>query len=182
MSRLQIPSSIEAAPEVTRPALAEVKRQLGVVPNLHRLLALSPASLAGYLALSDALGKGELDLKTRGRLALTVAETNGCDYCLSAHTFIGKNMLHLDEAELSANRDASSSDAKAQAALRFAAQVVRSRGRVSDAELQAVKAAGFTESAVVEIVMHTIVNTLTNYVNTVAQTDIDFPVVTQRAR
>lgn len=182
MSRLQIPSSIEAAPETTRPALEAVKRQLGVVPNLHRLLASSPAALNGYLALADALGKGGLDPKTRGRIALTVAETNGCDYCLSAHTFIGKNMLHLDDAELSASRDASSSDAKAQAALRFAAQVVRSRGHVSDAELQTVKAAGFNQSEVMEIVLHVIVNTLTNYVNTVAQTDIDFPVVTQRAR
>lgn len=182
MSRLQIPSTIEAAPEVTRPALEAVKKQLGVVPNLYRLLASSPAALAGYQGLSEALGQGELDLKTRGRLALTVAEENGCDYCLSAHTFIGKNLLHLDEAELTANRDAASSDAKSQAALRFAAQVVRARGHVSDAELQAVKAAGFNQAQVMEIVMHTIVNTLTNYVNTIAQTEIDFPVVTHRAR
>lgn len=182
MSRLQIPATIDAAPEVTRPALEAVKKQLGVVPNLHRLLASSPAALNGYLALSDALGKGELDLATRGRLALTVAETNGCDYCLSAHSYIGKNMLRLDDAELSANRDASSSDPKAQAALRFATQVVRTRGHVSDAELQAVKAVGFSQSQVLEIVTHTVLNTLTNYVNTVAKTDIDFPVITHRAR
>jgi uncharacterized peroxidase-related enzyme len=182
MSRLQTPATIDAAPEVTRPALEAVKKQLGVVPNLHRVLATSPAALNGYLALGEALGKGELDLKTRGRLALTVAETNGCDYCLSAHTFIGKNMLQLDDAELSANRDASSNDPKAQAALRFAAQVVRARGHVTDAELQAVQAAGFTQAQVLEIVMHTIVNTLTNYVNTVAKTDIDFPVVAHKAR
>lgn len=103
--------------------------------------------------MSDALGKGELDLKTRGRLALTVAENNGCGHCLSAHTYIGKNMLQLDDAELSANRDASSGDPKAQAALRFAAQVVRARGHVSDGDLAAVQAAGYSQAQVLEIVM-----------------------------
>lgn len=182
MSRLQTPATIDAAPAVTRPALEAVQKQLGVVPNLHRVLASSPVALQGYLALGEALGKGELDLKTRGRLAMTVAENNGCGYCLSAHAFIGKNLLHLDEAELSANRDASSSDVKARAALQFAAQVVRARGHVSDAELRAVQAAGFSQAQVLEIVMHTVLNTLTNYVNSVAQTDIDFPVVSPRAR
>ncbi len=182
MSRLQTPASIDAAPEVTRPSLEAVKKQLGVVPNLHRLLASSPVTLNGYLALSDALGKGELDLKTRGRLALTVAENNGCGYCLSAHTYIGKNMLQLDDAEVSANRDASSGDPKAQAALRFAAQVVRARGHVSDGDLAAVQAAGYSQAQVLEIVMHTVLHTLTNYVNTVANTDVDFPAVTPRAR
>lgn len=182
MSRLNIPATIDAAPEATRPALEAVKKQLGVVPNLYRLLASSPAALNGYLALSEALGKGQLDLKTRGRVALTVAEANGCDYCLSAHTFIGKNLLHLDEAELNANRDATSGDPKAAAALRFTAQVVRQRGHVSDAELEAVRAAGFSQAEVLELVLHATLNTLTNYVNTIAKTDIDFPVVNGRAR
>lgn len=180
-SRLEVPATIAAAPATTHASLEAVKKQLGVVPNLHRLLASSPASLAGYLGLNEALGKGDLDASTRGRIALTVAELNGCNYCLSAHTFIGKNLLKLDEAELQANRDASSADAKANAAVRFAAQVVKIRGHVTDLELQAVTAAGFTQAQVLEIVLHTVLNTLTNYVNTVAQTDIDFPVVTRRA-
>jgi uncharacterized peroxidase-related enzyme len=180
-SRLQVPATVAVAPAPTQPALETVKKQLGVVPNLYRLLASSPAALAGYLALGEALGNGELDVTTRGRIALTVAEVNGCNYCLSAHTFIGKNMLKLDEAELQANRDAASSDPKANAAVRFAAQVVKARGHVSDDELHAVKAAGFNQAQVLEIVLHTVLNTLTNYVNTVADTDIDFPVVTRKA-
>jgi uncharacterized peroxidase-related enzyme len=180
-SRLEVPATIAAAPAPTRPALEGVKQKLGVVPNLHRLLASSPASLAGYLALGDALGAGELDVATRGRIALTVAELNGCEYCLSAHTFIGKNLLKLDDTELNANRAASSSDPRASAAVRFAAQVVKARGHVTDAEVQAVKAAGFSQAQVLEIVLHTVLNTLTNYVNTVAQTDIDFPHVTRKA-
>jgi uncharacterized peroxidase-related enzyme len=181
-TRLETPATIDAAPEVTRPALEAVKKQLGSVPNLHRVLASSPATLDAYLALGTALNKGTLDPKTRDRLAITVAEVNGCDYCLSAHTFLGKNLRKLDDAELNANRDAASSDPKAQAALRFAAQVVKARGHVTDADVAAVKAAGFTQAQVLEIVAHTALNTLTNYVNTVAQTEIDFPVVTHHAR
>lgn len=181
-TRLETPPTIAAAPEVTRPALEAVQKQLGSVPNLHRVLASSPATLDAYLALGAALNKGALDPKTRDRLAITVAEVNGCDYCLSAHTFLGKNLRKLDDAELNANRDASSSDPKAQAALRFAAQVVKARGHVTDVDVAAVKAAGFTQAQVLEIVAHTALNTLTNYVNTVAQTEIDFPVVTHHAR
>lgn len=151
------------------------------MPNLFRILGNSPAALEGYLGLSGALNKGKLDGRTRARLAMTVAEANGCDYCLSAHTYLGKNLAKLDDAELTANRDGSSSDPKAQAALRFAAQIVRERGHVSDATLQAAKSAGFDDAELIEIVLHVALNTLTNYVNSVGGTEIDFPVVRRRS-
>ena len=182
MSRIQTPASVEASPVAAQPLLEAVKKQLGVVPNLFRVVGNSPAALEGYLGLNGALGKGTLDARTRERIALTVAEINGCDYCLSAHTYLGKNLAKLDDAELAANREAGSSDAKAAAALRFAARVVRERGHVSDVDVQAVKDAGYTEAQVIEIVLHVALNTLTNYVNEVAKTDIDFPVVTHRAK
>ena len=182
MTRLETPASVVAAPEVTRPSLLAVQKQLGVVPNLYRLLASSPAALEGFLALSSALGKGELDAKTRGRLALTVAELNGCDYCLSAHSYLGKNLLKLEDAEMTANREGRSTDARASAAVHFAAQVVRARGHVTDEDVQQVKAAGYSQAQILEIVLHTVVNTLTNYVNTVAKTEIDFPVVAHHPR
>lgn len=182
MSRIQTPASIEASPAAAQPLLEGVKKQLGVVPNLFRVVGNSPAALEGYLGLNGALGKGTLDARTRERIALTVAEINGCDYCLSAHTYLGKNVAKLDDAELAANRDASSSDAKAKAALHFAAKVVRERGHVSDVDVQDVKDAGYTEAQVIEIVLHVALNTLTNYVNEVARTEIDFPVVTHHAR
>ncbi len=181
MSRLHIPTSIEASPATAQPLLEAVRKQLGGVPNLFRLIASSPAALEGYLGLSGALGRGKLDARTRARLALVVAEENGCDYCLSAHTALGK-LARLDDAEMTANRDAASSDPAAAAALRFAAQVVRQRGRVSDADLAAVRAAGHDDAAIVEIVLHVALNTLTNYVNTVAATEVDFPLVSHRPR
>jgi uncharacterized peroxidase-related enzyme len=177
MSRFPIAPTLDAAPAAAQPLLKAVNAQLGVVPNLFRLLAASPAALEGTLGLSGALGKGALDAKTRGRIALTVAEANGCNYCLSAHAYIGKNMLKLSEAEVAANRNARSDDAKAEAALTFANKVVQVRGHVSDADIQAVRAAGYSDAQILEIVLHVAFNTLTNYVNVVADTDIDFPVL-----
>jgi len=181
MSRIAIPASIEASPERSRPLLEAVTKMLGSAPNLFRVVGNSPAALEGYLGLSGALGKGTLEPKTRERIALAVAQVNGCDYCLAAHHYLGTNMAKLDEAEIMANRRGTSNDPKAEAAVRFAVAVVRERGHVSDAALQAVKMAGYTDAQVIEIVLHVALNTLTNYVNSVAGTDIDFPAVTALA-
>jgi uncharacterized peroxidase-related enzyme len=178
MSRIPTPAAISDAPAASQPLLEAVKKQLGVVPNLFRLVANSPAALQGYLGLSGALGKGALPAATRERIALAVAEINGCDYCLSAHTYLGKNLAKLDEAEIAANRKGASNDPKADAAVRFAARVARERGHVNDEDLRAVKLAGYDDAQVIEIVQHVALNTWTNYINTVAETDIDFPVVT----
>ena len=180
MSRIPIPAAINDAPAASRPLLEAVKKQLGVVPNLFRLVANSPAALQGYLDLSAALGKGALPAATRERIALAVAEINGCDYCLSAHTYLGKNLAKLDDAEITANRSGASSDPKADAAVRFAAKVARERGHVSEDDVRAVKLAGYDDAQVIEIVLHVALNTWTNYINQVAKTDIDFPVVTAR--
>jgi uncharacterized peroxidase-related enzyme len=182
MSRIPTPASIEASPAAAQPLLEAVKKQLGVAPNLFRVVANSPAALEGYLGLNGALGKGQLDARTRERIAMAVAEINGCDYCLSAHTYLGKNLARLDDAELAANREGGSMDAMAAAAVRFATQVTRERGHVTDADVQAVKAAGYSDGQVIEIVLHVALNTLTNYVNEVAKTEIDFPVVQHRAK
>jgi uncharacterized peroxidase-related enzyme len=176
MSRLNIPT-VDAAPEASKPLLAAVKQQLGVVPNLMKLVGHSPAALEGYLSLNGALAKGTLDTKLRERIALGVAEFNGCDYCLSAHSYLGANVAKLNQTELDAARDFHSEDVRADAALRFARRVAESHGRVSDAELATLRAAGFDEAGVIEIVVNVALNVLTNYVNNVAQTDIDFPKV-----
>jgi len=181
MPRLPTPASIETSPAAARPLLAAVEKQLGVVPNLFRLVGNSPAALEGFLGLFGALGKGELEPATRERIALAVAEVNGCDYCLSAHTYLGKNLAKLSEAEIAANRDGSSTDSKADAAVRFAVKVTKARGHVSDADVQAVRHAGYSDAQLIEIVLHVALNTLTNYVNEVAKTEIDFPVVTAKA-
>lgn len=178
MSRLQIPGTIDASPAASQPRLEAVKKQLGVVPNLFRLVGTSPVALEGYLGLSGALAKGTLDARTREQLALVVAEENACDYCLSAHSYLGKNLAKLDDADLSAAREAKASDPKIAAALRFAKAVVRERGHVSTKAIGEARSAGWSDAQIVEIVMHVAVNVLTNYVNSVAETEVDFPHVT----
>ena len=175
MSRLTIPTRKDA-PAKSQPLLDAVEKQLGVVPNLFRLVGSSPAALEGYLGLNSALGR-TLDAKTRERIALAIAQANGCDYCLSAHTYLGLNLARIDETEIALNRAGHSGDAKADAAVVFARRVLDARGRVSDGDIAEVRLAGFSEAQLIEIVASVALNVLTNYINNVAETDIDFPVV-----
>lgn len=179
MTRISIPAA-DQTPAASRPLLDAVNKQLGVVPNLMKVLGNSPAALGGYLNLNGALARGTIGAKSGERIALAIAEFNRCGYCLAAHTYLGKNVAKLDDTEIAANRDGSSSDPKADAAVRFAVNVAQERGHVSDAAVQAVKSAGYSDAEVMEIVLHVALNTLTNYVNEVAQTKIDFPAVELR--
>ncbi|WP_421737576.1 carboxymuconolactone decarboxylase family protein [Caulobacter sp.] len=175
MSRLAIPAR-DAAPAASQPLLDAVEKQLGVVPNLYRLVASSTPALQGLLGFGGALAK-TLDVKTRERIAIAVAQANGCDYCLSAHTYLGLNLAKIDAAEIALNRQGGSSDPKANAAVHFARLVVDTRGKVSDMDLAAVKTAGFSDAQIIEIVSVAVENVLTNFLNNVAETEIDFPVV-----
>lgn len=177
MSRLNTPTTIDAAPTATHTSLKAVEKQLGRVPNMFRVVANSPAALTGYLQLSAASAQGGLGTATLERIALAVAEINGCDYCLAAHSFLGRKVAKLDDAELTANRSGASNDPKADAAVRFAAAVVRQRGQVSNDQVQAVLNAGYSDAHVVDILLAVALNTFTNYVNEVTQTEVDFPAV-----
>ena len=175
MSRITVPS-FETAPAASQPMLEAVRKQLGVIPNSFRVLSLSPAALQGLLGLNGALGKA-LDLKTRERIAIAIAQSNDCDYCLSAHSYIGLNLAKIDAAEIGLARKGGSADPRANAAVAFALRINEERGKVSDADMQAVKAAGFTDGQIVEIIAVVAENIFTNLLNIVAGTEIDFPVV-----
>ena len=175
MSRISIPT-LESAPAASTPLLDGVHRKLGVVPNMFRVIAVSPAALEGFLGFNGALSR-TLDVKTRERIAIAVAETNGCDYCLSAHTYFGLNLAHITAEDATMAREGSSTDAKAAAAVRFAVKVVKTRGAVGDTDIAAVKEAGFGEAQIIEIIGLVAENVFTNLLNKVAQTDIDFPVL-----
>jgi uncharacterized peroxidase-related enzyme len=167
----------EAAPAAARPLLDGVAKGLGNVPNLFRVLANAPSALEGYLALSGALAKGRLDAGLRERIALAVSEFNRCDYCLAAHTYLGRNVAKLGDPEIQAARDGTSADARARAAVQFALAVAARRGHVPDEALTAVRVAGFDDAEVLEIVGAVALNVLTNYTNSVAATAVDFPAV-----
>lgn len=175
MSRIAIPSR-DDAPAASKPVLDAVHKQLGTIPNLFRLIALSPTTLEGFAAYSGALNK-TLDAKTRERIALAVAEVNGCNYCLSAHSYVALNLVKISAEEIALNRKGTSGDAKASAAVRFAAKVAYSRGHVEEAEVTALRSAGYSDAQVVEVVALVALNVFTNFLGNAVKTDIDFPVV-----
>jgi len=151
-----------------------VKGKIGMVPNLMRTLGHSPAALGAYLGFSAALDHGVLAGQVREQIALAVAETNACDYCLAAHSLIGKGAGLSADAILAARR-VEAADAKTDALLKFAAAVVEARGLVSDEAIAAVRAAGASDAEIIETVAHVALNILTNYTNHVARTVVDFP-------
>lgn len=177
MSRIPTPATIDAAPEASQGSLKAVNNLLGSVPNMFRLIGNSPQTLEGYLGLNGALGNGSLDAPTRERIALAVAEVNGCNYCLAAHTYLGTNLAKLSADEIETNRRGSSNNTRAAAVVSFAVKVTKNRGQVTDADIQAVRDAGYSDAEIVEIVGHVGLNTLTNYINEVLGTEIDFPIV-----
>ncbi len=156
--------------------LDAVQSALGMVPNFIRVLANSPAALNAFLGLHGIAGAGSLDPKTRERIALAVAEQNACQYCVSAHTAIGRR-AGLDNQEMLANRQGRSSDAKADAALTFATALVEHDGEVTKADFEAVRASGHSDAEIVEIITHVAMNIFTNLLGKSTQVEIDFPKV-----
>lgn len=161
--------------------LDQVQRDLGMTPNVVRVLANAPQALEGYLGLSGALAQGVLPVKLREQLALVVAETNGCDYCLAAHGALGK-MVGLSEQDVSDARQGNAVDRRTEAALKFARKLVDQRGQVSDSDVARLRQMGFGDDALAEIIAHVALNTFTNYFNHVASTEVDFPPVDAQPR
>jgi len=167
------PAQADAATAAT---FAAVKAKLGVLPNLFRTLAHSPVALNGYLGLSDTVAGGTLGAARREIVALAVAQANACGYCLAAHTLIGKG-AGLSDAAVRAARAGDGLDAADAALAAFAYKLTETRGMVGDADLAAFKLAGFDDGAALEVVTLVALNTLTNYANHLAGTEIDFPKV-----
>lgn len=174
MSRIK--PVLETTHDGIRRSFNAIERQLGVVPNMMRTMAQSPRLIEGYLALSGTLSRGLLPATVQEQIALAVAEANGCNYCLSAHTALGRR-AGLSDEQLTVSREGRAADPKANAALQFAMAVLRHRGGVSDEELAHVRAAGFSDAEIAEIIGHVGLNVLTNYFNRAADTEIDFPMV-----
>jgi uncharacterized peroxidase-related enzyme len=174
-----MPRLPQVAPEHANAQQAElftaVKSKLGRVPNLFTTLANSPAALRGYLDFSAALGAGAgLTAQQREIASLVTAEANGCEYCLAAHSTVGK-IVGLKPDAIEAARRGDGIDEANRAVARFAKAVVESRGRVADAELDEFHSAGFGDDAVAEIVANVAINVFTNYFNNLAETEVDFP-------
>src|SRR5215472_4801152 len=160
----------------TKRLLGQVRRKLGLVPNFFRVLANAPVALEGYLNFSAALGGGSLDNRVREQIAIAVAESNLCRYCLNAHTFLAEK-AGLSHEEIASAVRANSADPRTDAVLKLVRVIIVQRGEVSDAELERARAAGLTDGELVETVANIALNIFTNYLNHVARTPIDFPEV-----
>ena len=156
--------------------LDAVQVKLGTTPNMMKAMAGS-AVLEGYLGLSGALETGSISPATAERIAIAVAESNGCSYCLSAHSYLAEHVAKIDAADIELARQYRSDDLKARATLTFAEAILRTHGGVNDGDLDAARSAGLSDAELAEIVGHVAVSVLTNYFNRAFAIDVDFPVV-----
>jgi len=162
-----------AASGKTAKLLEAVQAKMGRVPNIVRVFANSPAALEAYLGFSGALAASKLSAKFRERVALLVAQVSECRYCVAAHTAIGKSVgLGADEIAAALRGEAPGS--KEASGLLFARRLVEARGQVSEADLAAVRRGGYEEGEIVELVAVVLLNLFTNYINHVADTEVDF--------
>ncbi|MPW22656.1 carboxymuconolactone decarboxylase family protein [Paraburkholderia sp. CNPSo 3157] len=174
MSRIDIPGRQDTAASSLQPLFHFVSRRFGFVPDLYRILSISPHSLTGLMEMQAALSR-TLDVRTHERIAIAVSEVNGCDYCISAHSYIGHYFAKLIPEEIALNRMGRSLDRTAEAAVRFARKVSVSRGKVETDDLNDVRAAGYSDAQIVEIIALCAQVFLTNLLANVFDIQPDFP-------
>jgi len=175
MSRIEAVNPKEATGE-TKELLDAVQQKLGMVPNIMRVFANSPKALAAFLGLFENIGQGVLDPKIGERIALAVGESNGCQYCVSAHTAIAQK-AGLDRDEIANARRGSSADSKADAAVKLASALNKNRGNITTIQFTQAKEAGLSDAEIVEIITHVGLNFLNNVLSNSMQVKIDFPEV-----
>jgi len=168
------PVDESSAEPATAELLNSVKRKMGTVPNLISTMANSPAVARAYLGFSQALTGGTLPERLREQIALVVGETNSCEYCVAAHTVLGKG-AGLTEQETRDARRATPQNDRERAALEFARKVVQERGIVTDADVELLRGAEYTDGQIAEVVANVALHLFTNYFNHVAGTKTDFP-------
>lgn len=156
--------------------LDDIQAAFGATPNMFRAVANSPAALQSLWGSFAALGRGVLGAKLAEHIAVAVAERNACQYCLAAHTVLGRK-AGATAQELQRAQAGESADAATHAALGFALKLVEARGQVTQADVQALRQAGYNDEAIVEILAHVALNLFTNYVNIAFDVPVDFPVV-----
>lgn len=178
MTRINLVDPASAS-QTVKPTLEQIKGAFGVVPNMFKAVANSPAALASMWGSFGALGSGTIGAKLGEQIAVAVADRNACNYCLAAHTALGQK-AGATAAEMSAAQIGQSDDPKIAAALSFALMVVENRGQITTTDVQALRSAGFDDGGIMEILAHVALNLFTNYVNVAFDVPVDFPGVKLR--
>lgn len=177
MSRVNLQS--QSAPAASQPLLAQIHQAFGATPNMFKAVSNSPAALQSMWASFGALGKGMLGARLGEQIAVAIANRNRCEYCLAAHTVLGQKAGASAE-DMAAAQVGHSDDARTAAALTFALKVVEQRAQVGDADVAQLRAAGFDDGQIVEILAHVALNLFTNYINVALDVPVDFPKVALR--
>lgn len=180
MTRIALVSPADTTGE-RQQLLAQIHGAFGATPNMFKAVANSTAALKSMWGAFGALGGGVIDAKLGEQIAVAIADRNECDYCLAAHTALGRKAGASAE-EMSAAQAGQSDDPRTAAALRFATAVVNNRAQIAGEEVLALRAAGFDDEAIVEIMAHIALNLFTNYVNVAFKVPVDFPSVKLRAK
>ena len=173
MARIKMVDPSEATGK-SKELLTTLEHSIKSVPNLAKALANSPAALKAWMEFDGALAKGSLDAKLRQEIALVVGQKNGCEYCVSAHTVLGK-FAGLTDQQILSSRQGQGTSPKDTVALTFARELVERRGQVPASSIQALRDQGFTDGEIAEIFAHVALNIFTNYFNIALDVDVDFP-------
>ena len=179
-ARIPVPEPAHA-PAASQPALDQIQAAFGGVPQMFRAVSNSPAALQSMWGAFGALGGGAIPARLGEQIAVAVADRNRCEYCLAAHTALGRK-AGASAAEMASAQAGQSDDPKTAAALAFALQLVEGRGQVSDADVARLREVGFNDGEIVEILAHVALNLFTNYVNVAFNVPVDLPPVKLPAR
>ncbi len=171
------PLKPDQVPADSKSTLDAFTKNIGFTPNMMAAFAQSPIAFNAWATLFGALSK-VLDVKTRDSIGLAVSEVNGCNYCLTVHSYTAEHMAKLPADEIILARKGHATEPKRDAAVQFAHRVIEGRGHVSDADLKVVRDAGYTDANVMEIVALVAMYSLTNFFNNVFDHEKDFPTVT----
>jgi uncharacterized peroxidase-related enzyme len=180
MSRIQLITPADTTGE-RQQLLGQIQQAFGATPNMFKAVANSTAALKSMWGSFGALGGGVIPAKLGEQIAVAIADRNNCEYCLAAHTVLGRKAGASAE-EMSAAQAGQSADAKTAAALRFAVAVVNNRAQIADADVAGLREAGYSDQEIVEILAHVALNLFTNYINVAFQVPVDFPSVKLRAK
>ncbi|MEX6687953.1 peroxidase-related enzyme [Danxiaibacter flavus] len=167
----------EYVPADSKPTLDVFTKNIGFTPNMMATFATSPIAFNAWAAFFGIMTKA-LDVKTRDSIGLAVSEVNGCNYCLTVHSYTAKHMAKLPDDEIILARKGNATDPKRGAAVQFARKVIETRGKISDADFAAVRDAGYSDANIIEIVGLVAMYSLTNFINNMADPETDFPPVT----
>ncbi len=169
MSRLPL-RTIEDAPAEAQASLAAAEKSNGFLPNLLRVLANAPVALETYLTVSGINARSSLSLAEREVVQITAAATHGCGFCVAGHTAVATKKAGLDSETVGNLRALQPvADARLAAVASFTTAVIEGRGRVADRELDAFRAAGFTDANALEVVLGVSLATLCNFANNLGQ-------------